>query len=271
MGVPGFYGGYSGGLSGTAAQPVGSGPIDAYGNVVPNNQATYITRINHPGSYYGVPTQGIPVYAVNPNYQAPPSVTAPASTGATTTQQTTAPPHFQFTFDTIGSTIFRSIGHCRLPLRFIWVKGVNFSGTVTASPTITFAAALCAPIDPSEEGQVAIMYSGDNVIYNPDEGGVIAPEGLSSEDAAALTASLNGAIIYPGDEVQLPAPLIVADKGADVTNAFRGIRYIIFELFPTNVLSGGGGGISIVFQRTNTITPPSSSSDAAVEFAAGAG
>ncbi len=37
---------------------------------------------------------------------------------------------------------------------------------------------------------------------------------------------------YPGDEDQLPDPLILADKGEDETPAYKGIVYIVLEDFP---------------------------------------
>lgn len=259
---------YYGGLAGTAVQPLGSGVVDAYGNIVSPYQYSYISRINYNSSIAGMPQPaGVPVYTVNPNYVGPPS-----GGGLTSGVQPSAPPpQSQFTFDTIGQTIFRTIGHCRVPLRFIWVQGVTSSGECTVSPTTTFAAALCAPFDESETGTVAALFSGDTAIYDPDGGGVIIPDGMSPEDAAAMQASIEGATLYPGDESQEPDPLIVADKGADVTNAFRGIRYIVFQNFPLSVLNGSGsgcagssgGGLSVQFSSGG------SSGDAAVEFAAG--
>ena len=165
------------------------------------------------------------IMANNPNYL--PSVGS--GSGAS---PTTIPPHYQFTFDTIGQTINRMIGHVRMPLRIIWAQGISASGDETISPTLTFAAALGAPIDPNEEGNVAVIFAGANAIFDPGTGGVIVPDGTSPADAALLEASLAAAVVYPGNEAQLPDPRITADKGTDVTNAFRGIRYIVFPAFP---------------------------------------
>src|SRR5882762_577561 len=60
------------------------------------------------------------------------------------------PPQFQFTFDTIGQIIVRSIGNCRLPIKPIWAQGVIESGDTSIKNTQTFAGAVCAPIDPLE-------------------------------------------------------------------------------------------------------------------------
>jgi hypothetical protein len=152
----------------------------------------------------------------------------------------------------------------------IWAQGIVHSGDTTVSPTLTFAAALCSPIDPEEEGQVAVIFNGSTALYDPDQGGIIAPDGLSVEDAAALTASLSAAVVYPGDEAQLPAPLIVDDKGASTVNAFRGLRYIIFPLFPLKVNTGSG--LSVQWTRTNDLNKRTTPyTPAAVEFAAGTG
>lgn len=198
-------------------------------------------------------------YAVNPNYAAP---------VASTTQTTPAPlaPQFTFTFDTIGQVIARSIGHCTLPLRIIWAQGINQSGDTTTAPTLTFAAALCAPLDPGEEGVIGAIYAGSTILFDPTQGGVVIPDGTSDTNAALLQDAINNAIIYPGDEQQLPSPLIQSDKGVDLTNAFRGLRYIIFPNYPLGV--GSINALQVQWQRTNSLST-STYSPAAVEFAAG--
>lgn len=182
-----------------------------------------------------------------------------------------APPQFRFTFDTIGQVIFRSIGHCRLPLRPIWAQGINESGDVSISNTQTAAYAVCAPIDPLEEIDILSLWAGGSAIFGA--GGVITPPGWSPADAALLAASLAAIVIYPGDESQLPAPLIVADKGTDKTNAFRGIRYIIIPNYPIGAGGGGSGDglpqLSVGITRTNPGGEPAEDSGA-VEFLAGA-
>lgn len=177
-------------------------------------------------------------------------------------------PQFQFVFDTIGQTIIRSIGHCRLPLRIIWAQGIEASGDTTTSSTISFAAAICAPIDPEETGTVVGLAAGGSVLYDSGGGGIIIPDGMTTETAALLTASINNIVVYPGDEAQEPAPLIVADKGADKTNAFRGIRYIIFPAWPLD--AGIPSNLSIQWERSNIIST-NSYSTSAIEWTAGLG
>lgn len=172
-------------------------------------------------------------------------------------------PQFQtrFNFDTIGQVIFRSIGHCRLPLRIIWAEGINESGDVSVSNTQTFAGALCAPIDSSEEIDITSVWASGLQVLN--SGGPLAPVGWTPEDAALLAAAMNNIRIYPGDEAQLPDSLIVADKGANLTNAFRGIRYVIIPNYP--VREGGIPPMSVLITRTSAGGTPA----AAFEFLAG--
>jgi hypothetical protein len=158
------------------------------------------------------------------------------------------PPQFKFTFDTIGQTIVRSIGNCRLLIKPIWALGIIESGDTTISNTQTFAGAVCAPIDPLEEGEIGRVWAGGSLIFNSGE--VVAPSGWSAGDAALLAASLSSIVQFPGNEAQLPATLIVADKGADRTNAFRGIRYFIFPNYP--IKNGGLPQLSVEFLRTNS-------------------
>ncbi len=170
------------------------------------------------------------------------------------------PAYSQFTFDTIGQTIFRSVGHCRLPLRIIWVEGITNIGDALpeGATSYTFAAALCAPFDPLEEGDFAALYDGNDVIYTTDDG-VLLPENWSPEDQTLLVEAINNATFYPGTEDQDPDPLILADKGVEIANAFRGLRYIVVPGYPLRQPN-----LSSVFIRTSTTT-----NITAVEFGLG--
>lgn len=174
---------------------------------------------------------------------------------------TGTPPHLNFTFDTIGQTIMRSFGHCRLPLKTLWIKGIVNQGDNLPedATTYTFAAALCAPFDPTEEGIFSALYDGNDVLYTP-EGGIVPPVGWDTTDQEALIEALTGAVIYPGDEAQEPDPLILADRGAEAANAFRGLRYIVIPGYPLRPPP------SVLWTRTNSL-----GNARAVEFAAGAG
>lgn len=214
-------------------------PIDAYGNPVPPTVQRYLIAT---GSLPNAGTFGI--WANNPQYnpQALPG-TSPAPLASQFSSK--------FIFDTIGQTIYRAIGHVSLPLRVIWVLGIENSGDTLATATMTAAYALCAPIDPTEEGDIGALLLGGNVIYDPSKGGVIIPEGMDATTAALMTTAINNIVIYPGDEAQQPAPLIVADKGGSRTPAFRGLRYIIVPGWP---LSQGIPSLTAQWNRTNDIS-----------------
>ena len=389
----------------------GSGLRDAFGARVPDSQQFYQAV---QGRENGI---GFGVTLPNPNYRggtspsSAPSRTQPAP-AANLPAPAPVPPQMQFTFDTIGQVIVRSIGHCRLALKLIWVYGIDASGeyidgsivssdaptgstalicdhvpswvgagigiigaaalangivvasvsgtsVVLSAPTIadipagtmitffssgvatttadaaplvtflefatggvpsfvlpgtavtggsiapgatvvsvngdhsmvgisaptladmpagtqitfsrgaaaaTFAGALCAPIDPDEEGDILAFLSGDTLISES-----AALSNLSASDQQQITDSLAGVRFYRGDEAQLPDPAIVSDKGAAVTNAFRGIRYVVFPSFPTSGLSGGAislSNLSVIYRRNNPIKPVNNIT--AVEFGAGA-
>ena len=174
--------------------------------------------------------------------------------GGAASAQAPAPtaPHLAINFDTIGQTIPVSIGHCRLQLRPIWAQGINESGDETVSSTQTFAGALCMPLDAAEDGELFSVWDSDTLIMS--NGSALSPVGWSTANAALLAASLSAIQFFKGDEAQLPASLIVADKGASRTNAFRGLRYVIVPEYPISGASGGGGGglpsLSFEFRRT---------------------
>lgn len=174
---------------------------------------------------------------------------------APTQAPTPVAPHLRINFDTIGQTIPVTLGNVRLALRPIWAEGIVESGDESISPTQTFAGALCAPIDPDEDGEIFSVWESDTQISI--EGSVVAPVGWSDADVALLAASLAGITVYKGNEWQLPDPRISADKGAARTNAFRGLRYVIVPSYPIAAGRGGGGGagglpnLSFGFRRTN--------------------
>lgn len=77
---------------------------------------------------------------------------------------------------------------------------------------------------------------------------------------------------YPGDETQLPDPLIVADKG-ELAPAHRGMCYMVFERLPLNQFGNRIPNITceIAFQDVNTeITPLYADEDSSVGIPANA-
>ncbi|MDB5612060.1 MAG: hypothetical protein JWP25_8960 [Bradyrhizobium sp.] len=303
--------------------------IDAYGQPVPSTAPTYVAWIQWFG---GAP---VPHSAPNPGYT--PGAAPGGSSGGS------VPPHLQFSFDTIGQVIPATLGHCRLALKTIWVKGIDASGQsndrtrvltntldtpsgndvlafsidsqfawagsslsagnggipdgtkvtdgtttviglnsslkmsaaatkdilagsvitfLTPLTTFTAAYALCAPLDPTELGDLVALYDGSSLIFTPS-GGITPPAGWNAADSAQLINSLSQITIYPGDEEQEPDPLILADRGAAIANAFRGIRYVVIPDYPA---TGGMPNLSAVYNRTGS---GKSSNITAVQFGAG--
>ncbi len=258
--------------------------IDAYGREVSDSEPTY--QVVGPSAASSA-EMGSSVFLPNPNYNPnpvpvaysfPPPGQNPVYTSPVTVQPPAPapiPPSHQVTFDTIGQVLVRGIGNARYALQIIWAQGIQESGDVTQAATLTFAAAVCAPIDPLEDGSIIGMFDGGNLIFDITQGGGIVPATWAPADGVQLLISLLGTIVYPGTEAQEPAPIIQEDKGVALTNAFRGIRYIIFPDYP---ITAGLPSLSIIWSRTNSlaphhgsIPPTPSPPSAAVEFAAGSG
>ena len=110
---------------------------------------------------------------------------------------------------------------------------------------MTFAACYCAPLIPGEDVSISRIWSFGTLIYDVNNGGVIPPENVDDATIAYLETCLANLVVYPGDEAQLPNPLIQADKGADVTNAFRGFRYVVFVDFPLLIANNSVPNINI--------------------------
>lgn len=206
----------------------------------------------------GNPLSHAPVIGgANPNPSLPSSVTPIA-------------PQMVITFDTIGQIIYSTLGHARMPFRYLWVQGVNASGDIITGNTITFAAALCAPIDPLEEGFAATIYDGSQAVYDAVNG-ITPPVNWDPVRQALLIASLATAVVYPGTEGQDPDPTILSDKGIHLVSANRGIRYIVIQAYPATSLPN----LSVVWNRGTPNDPgtkgkkPKPSTGIAVEFAPG--
>jgi hypothetical protein len=140
--------------------------------------------------------------------------------------------------------------------------------------TITAAFALCQPLDPNELGNVTAFFDGANQVYSLDQGGLTLPSSWTIVQQGQLQAALSGAVVYPGTEGQLPADLIIAERGADKTPAFRGLRYIIIQDYP--LIGNGILSLSTVWRRSNPIVrqpqpsrPNRNSNVTAVTFGAG--
>lgn len=184
----------------------------------PYSPSPSITPHDWPGQYGPVPTGPIPLG--NPGI------------GGGGASPTGTAPSLQFFFNTIGKPIFRMIGKCRLPGQIIWAQGINSSGDVLTTAFCTFAAAYGAPIDVNEDVSIGRMWANGTLFYDVAQGGTLQVPSIASDVQGYLNFSVANMFSYRGDEAQLPDPEIVADKGADLTPAFRGLRYCVFPKFP---------------------------------------
>jgi hypothetical protein len=200
----------------------------------------------------------------NPNYQANlPS--APAAAPTTRTQSPShavagpssvnspapQPPHLQFNFNTIGRPIHAMIGRCRLPGNIIWASGISASGQVQVTSYCTFAASYGAPIDPTEDVSIVRMWANGTLFYDVAVGGFLPPSNLDIASMSALEAAVSLSTVYLGSEGQTADPIIVDDKGADVTPGFRGQRYIVWPLFPLAVAGNSVPNINVEWEPTD--------------------
>jgi hypothetical protein len=159
------------------------------------------------------------------------------------------PARVNVSFDTIGQVIYRSAGSVHLPTKLIWVQGLTDSSQELNDTTATFAMALCAPFDPGEDGTYTVMYN-DIAIFDTAGGPLNIPSTITSDPLVIqqISLALLGMAIYPGTEAQLPDALILADRGAAVTPAFRGMRYITIPDWP---LAIPFNNISFIFTRNS--------------------
>jgi hypothetical protein len=207
-----------------------------------------------PSGNYGpgfVPNAGPSPAPVNPSINTPYGPVDPTKLGNFSTPP---PAHVQFFFNTIGQVVFRAIGRVRLPGQILWAQGINASGDLLTSSFCTFASVYCAPIIPGENVSITRMWSFGTLIYDINNGGVIPPGNVDDTTVAYLETCLSNIVIYPGDEAQLPDPLIQTDKGADVTPAYRGFRYIVFPQFPLLVANNAVPNVNVEW-TPNYTTP----------------
>lgn len=230
---------------GTPFNPEPGGLYDAYGRLVPRNVEQYViaVQIINFGRHE--------ILARNPYYSGPNSDERGYTAGTTTIKynRQRQSPQYHFTFDTIGQTIYRVIGSVLVPLRLLWVQGVTSAEQTLTEETVTIAGSMGSPIDPLELGRIDGFYLGKNLVYDKDIG-MIIPVQMDPVVGSLLTFSITNALIYSGDEFQDPCSLIVEDRGETITNAFRGIRYILLPSYPAMA----GFDIGIKWTRTNAIS-----------------
>ncbi len=162
-------------------------------------------------------------------------------TGASPVTPTPAPaPTITFSANTWGSTIPLIWGNIRCPGYYIWVLGIQSGTTVTLStPYLSFAVAFGYPLL-SETATVNRIWASSVLIYD------------ATQTPSALIAGIAWTL-YQGDDTQDPDPSIVADRG-NVTPAFRGLRYMVFDSFPLSASGNAAPDISVEFSNNSAST-----------------
>ncbi len=189
--------------------------------------------------YYGVPN----FYQVQTDTAQATSTTSSVSAGPA------APPHLQFSNSTIGTTIFLAYGRCKLPGQIIWAPGIDATNNTLDTSLLTFAAAYCEPIDPSESIQIQTMAANGTLFYDRDQGGVISVANVSSDAQAQIATCVANMKVYSGAENQLPDPTMEDYLGVGNVPAYRGLRYIVFTDFPLEISNNAVPNIVVEWRR----------------------
>lgn len=141
-------------------------------------------------------------------------------------------PNLDSSFDTWGNPIPIIYGTVRITGKAIYGKAIQIQGAETDPATLNIGFAFGYPLDPLEVVTIGRLWANGIEIYNPTDGPLIT--GLSF-------------VVYQGSETQLRDPTIEADKGTNRTPAYRGMRWIMFNIFPVNEIGGSVPQISAEF------------------------
>lgn len=114
-------------------------------------------------------------------------------------------------------------------------KGSSPSQTVTTyTYFVDVAIGICDGEDgrPSKPQGIKRIWAYGDCIYDASPQGYDETDEAFAERLAMTTQTLEMMTIYPGDEDQLPSPLIESYKGAGAVPAYRGLYHVEFEHFP---------------------------------------
>jgi hypothetical protein len=179
---------------------------------------------------------------------------APTPTPSVSTPTPAAPPpppHLQFSAGVVGSPLFLAHGRCKLPGQVIWALGIDASHDVVDTSLLTFAAAYCEPIDPTEAVRIQTMWANGTLFYDYDQGGLLQVANLDSVNQQYLQACIANIEIYTGTETQQPSPTMKSYLGAANVPAYRGLRYIVFNDFPLIVANNSVPNIVVEWRPTS--------------------
>jgi hypothetical protein len=161
------------------------------------------------------------------------------------------PPHLQFSAGVIGSPLFLAHGRSKLPGQIIWALGIDASHDVVDTSLLTFAAAYCEPIDPTEAVRIQTMWANGTLFYDYDQGGLLQVANLDSVNQSYLQACIANIEIHTGTETQQPSPTMKSYLGAANVPAYRGLRYIVFSDFPLIVANNSVPNIVVEWRPTS--------------------
>lgn len=133
-------------------------------------------------------------------------------------------PNGQISFETRGQIIPRVIGTHAVTGMCIWANGITKSGEdLPGNGLLSFADGYGLPIDANEVVTLGRIWANGKLVYTPTDGPLL--DGLTVE-------------LHQGSELQEPDADIVADKTAERTPGFRGLRYIKYKEFPLGEVGG---------------------------------
>jgi hypothetical protein len=204
--------------------------IITFGTPVPTPAAGTVQ--SHQAGLYTIPGLGSFIY----NMPAAPAT--PASAGPS---GAAVAPNLQGSFNPLGSVIPYMQGHIRVLGKIVWGQALEIGVPGDIPANESFAVAFGYPLDPNEWqwiGVTAIWFNGVKVF-----GG--------DNDLPGLNWTF-----YPGKESQPVDPLILADKGAARTSAFRGMRLIVFNQAPLSASGGALPEVSAEFGPTKDAPSP---------------
>jgi len=230
------------------------------------------------GSFFGNPAAG---WAIGSAIAA---VVDPVE-GPDITQQGARLSDLSVTSSTYGGFIPICWGTSRLAGNIIWAlpleeekvvdkqesggKGGGGGGSVT-TVTYNYYATFAMAFGEGVAKDVIRIWADGKLLYSAyDESD---RDLADTPDQNLLDLGYEDFTFYPGDETQLPDPLIVADKG-ELAPAHRGMCYMVFERLPLNQFGNRIPNITceIAFQDVNTeITPLYADLDSSVGIPANA-
>lgn len=174
------------------------------------------------GSMFGMPQLGFMVGSLVGSYLFAPSGTHTEGPRLQDLQTTGA---------TYGSPIAFGIGTARVGGNIIWSPGLEEheeeessggkgGGGGSSVTTYTYSASFAVALAEGPIDRVLRIWGDGKLIYDSTgSGDVVELDGMRW-------------VFYPGDENQLPSPVIEAHEGAGQVPAHRGLCYIVFENMP---------------------------------------